>query len=202
MLSTSSLETAEEYLKPLKLDDLTAAGDDEAVSYWEALHPFTCDKTPSEYLLYTGKAPEFFVECMKQEGVPCKDTFGFVDYDSDDTYLAVRRLYWRFAKFFDHPKDLHRRAFAASLRLYALLPKCDVDQRDDSRFFPAALLPAKGWLDLLEAEIVTKTNPFLRPGDEGLFMVSDRTTCWVGVELTCVMNDTLNSWMPSSTLPN
>ncbi|KAF8600806.1 hypothetical protein BDV93DRAFT_546238 [Ceratobasidium sp. AG-I] len=170
--SGEEAKTANEFVDRFKLDDISADGHPEATSHWISSHPINSPwRTPILYSLFTPEAAKYFDECMKIEGVPLRDSLGFVDYDSDKTYLAVRRVFFRFADFFQDTKDEKTRQFRTQLKLYSMLQRWDKGACDDTFFFPAALLPAPGWLNDREAEIAAKQHTFMRPGDAGIWVL-------------------------------
>ena len=112
---------------------------------------------------------------MQLEGVPLCDSLGFIDYNSNETCLAVRRVFFRFASFIFAVKEEEKdkcRHFRTQLKLYSMLQRWDKGPCDDTFFFPAALLPAPGWLNEREAQIAAKNHSFIRPGDKGIWVVS------------------------------
>jgi hypothetical protein len=150
---------------------MTAQGDETAATHWEMTRPAPTWHTPALLFLYTEDAAATFGKCLAAENAPARDGLGFVDYQSPETILGIRRAFWKYAAYFDSPKDQNRRLMAASLRLYALLPLGTHDT-DDTCFYSAALLPSVSWVEQKFQELSGKRTTFVRTPDDGLWLVS------------------------------
>jgi hypothetical protein len=173
--SGTGLEPAEEFLASFNLEDITAQGYEMAVTYWEVTRPAPTWHTPTLLRLYTEDAAATFGKYLATDNAPIKDSLGFVDYKSPETIVSMRRIFWKFATYYDNPKDQSKRLMAASLRLYALLP-LGTHESDDTHFYSAALLPSTFWVEQKYQELSSKRATFVRAPDDGLWLVSATRT--------------------------
>jgi hypothetical protein len=150
---------------------MTSQGDEKAVTFWEMTHPVPTWHTPALLHLYTEDAAATFGKYLATENAPSRDSLGFVNYQSPETILGIRRIFWKYASYFDSPNDQNKRLMAASLRLYALLP-LGTHETDDTCFYSAALLPAVSWVEQRFQELSGKRTTFVRAPDDGLWLVS------------------------------
>ncbi|KAG8717236.1 hypothetical protein FRC08_007935 [Ceratobasidium sp. 394] len=155
------LTGAESFLERVKDDGIPAEGREEAVQHWEALHANE-QQVPVPLRLYEQEGSEAFEEILEEElgeaGVDDLDGEGVTstslgqDYESQAFVEAVRNTYHRFAGWIEKKDAHHSRLVAASLRLYAWLPRWAVGCGDD-RFFPAAILPTQTRLTSIEKKV-------------------------------------------------
>ncbi|KAB5587786.1 Kinase D-interacting substrate protein [Ceratobasidium theobromae] len=171
LASGAGLNDAEEYLKKFSIKDLCAEGDESAIEHWEATRPSPTWHTPALLRLYTEEAASKFGKCMAAEKAPARDGLGFVNYEDAETIAGMRRVFWKFAEYFDNPKDQNKRMFAASLRLYSLLP-LGTKTSDDTCFYVGAKLPAVVWVEEMFNKLTNKKMAQSYAPDDGLWLVS------------------------------
>jgi hypothetical protein len=173
------LTEAEEFLSRVKDDMVLEGGLVGAVEHWANLHR-NVTQTPPLLHLYEAVS---FGTLYDKAWEEVSDSLGYVEYEAPATVQRFRRVFWDYAKRFDKLKTERGREMAASLRLYALLPRRSV-RCGDARFFPAAALPAKGWIVRMVHEVKPPTKSvskalFTRAGEHGGIVVSECMRCLV-----------------------
>ncbi|KAG8728284.1 hypothetical protein FRC10_005096, partial [Ceratobasidium sp. 414] len=155
------LAAAETFLERLKDARIPVEGREDAVAHWEALHSREQNSPAPLQQLVEADLTSFetvLKDEFKRGGLndPDRDDQDTTSlghrYESDEFVSAVRNMYTRFAARFDTKKTPHGRLVAASLRLYALLPRWAVGC-GDNRFFPAAILPTKSRYAAIEKRV-------------------------------------------------
>ncbi|KAG9093174.1 hypothetical protein FRC06_011643 [Ceratobasidium sp. 370] len=154
------LAAAEGFLERAKHVGITAEGHEGAVEHWEALHANE-QKCPVPLQQVAEADLSAYETILKDELKRVSvdgarndvetTTLGY-DYESDEFVLAVRNVYTRWAAKIAAKNTPHARLAAASLRLYAVLPRWRVGCKDN-RFFPAAVLPTRSRYASIEKHV-------------------------------------------------
>ncbi|KAG9076545.1 hypothetical protein FRC06_009450, partial [Ceratobasidium sp. 370] len=149
------------FLERVKDDRVPVEGREEAVKHWEALHADE-QRVPVPLRLFEGEGSDAFESIFQDElaeaGLDDPDRADVAstslghDYESDAFVRAARNAYCRFAGWIEEKGTHHARLVAASMRVYAWLPRWAVGC-GDNRFFPAAILPTQRRLSSIESKV-------------------------------------------------
>jgi hypothetical protein len=171
------LAEVETFLSRVKLEDVLEGGLIGLVEHWANLHR---NIVQSPLLLNLYNQALFGVLYNKAWG-EVSDSLGYVDYEAQSTVQRFCCVFWEYASRFDKDKSKDGQGMAASVWLYALLPRRS-EKCGDARFFPAAVLPSKGWITCRAHEVKVPPRTvsramFTRLGEHGGIVVSGCMRC-------------------------